>query len=410
MDLTPDEKRAKELAEDLSKFDVEGRAKARAGELAKENRPVYDYPDATDLEHFRLLKQATLDNTTPPGPKKLIEAYKGVGYAEHEEQFYVKLPGHGKAYENCGESLAKGCDNHKHHADGKTFVRLGKRSCNRKECPVCYEGWASKGAERATIRIAHYLVGPSKVRGALDRICKEYQVHPPKVLHKAVVDELEDLIQGGTEKPIHVVLSPPQENLEPWAQIGIYRSMKAKAVRLAKLAGLRGSSIIPHPYRLRCKACKAKIPDYHRECPECGGSEFEWMFSPHFHYLGFGWILGPQKIEVFYKAHGWVVKNLGVRDTVYGTFQYILSHAGVGPGFHTVSWFGSLGYRAERMREVPKLKAPKEKCPECGAYLSLLEWIGAVDRGPPPTYCEELARLNAYANDLSDDPENWRRR
>jgi hypothetical protein len=111
------------------------------------------------------------------------------------------------------------------------------------------------------------------------------------------------------------------------------------------------------------------------------------MMSPHFHVLGFGWIQDTAEI---YNSKGWIVKNLGVRKSVYWTFQYILSHAGVfldpessfhPVKFHVATWFGELSYNS--METIPKLITFKEYCPHCGLLLMPMD-DDELKRFPPP--------------------------
>lgn len=149
--------------------------------------------------------------------------------------------------------------------------------------------------------------------------------------------------------PIHVVFSPPK---------GVYdniKELREMMYRLSKIVGLYGGMSVFHPYR-------------------CGTGE--WYWSPHFHTLGYGWIQGTKEV---YQNEGWIVKNLGVRKDVVRVANYLLSHAGIRKGQHTVTWFGELGYA--------KLKVQSEQdeekcCPFCKAPLVLLEW-GHTDRPPP---------------------------
>lgn len=75
--------------------------------------------------------------------------------------------------------------------------------------------------------------------------------------------------------------------------------------------------------------------------------------------MGFGYPLG---ISEAFSKHGWFIKNLGVRNSVFQTIFYLMSHCGIRKGNHTVTWVGRLSYS--------KLKVPKEPpnthCPCCG--------------------------------------------
>jgi len=148
--------------------------------------------------------------------------------------------------------------------------------------------------------------------------------------------------------PIHVVFSPPP---------GSYTSIKESRemmYRLSKLVGLYGGMSVFHPYR-------------------CGKGEWKW--SPHFHTLGYGWITGTKEVH---ETKGWIVKNLGVRKDVVRVTNYLLSHAGIRQGQHTVTWFGELGYAKLKVDKEPE----ENNCPYCSAPLVLLTWEN-TDRGPP---------------------------
>jgi len=168
--------------------------------------------------------------------------------------------------------------------------------------------------------------------------------------------------------PIHVVFSPPP---------GSYTSIKEirkEMYGLSKIVGLFGGLSVFHPYR-------------------CGKGSWEW--SPHFHTVGYGWI---ENTETVYREKGWVVKNLGVRKDVMRVTNYLLSHAGIRQGQHTVTWFGALGYAKLKVTLEPE----DNNCPYCSAPLVLLECI-ATDRPPPiPDDFEGLMVNNGWTLKVSD--------
>jgi hypothetical protein len=330
-----------------------------------------------------------------------LSVFNGVGYADHEKRPNWDLCGHGLGYADCGSVKVKGCDNYLAHKSGKVLRRLYRRNCRRKQCPICYEGWASAEAERALIRLASYVVGRGVVKALISDLKRQFARHPKRVFHEALVFRLEKAVKDGRKDRsrglavIHVVLSPPQD--VSWDRLVDFRRCRSLAYEIAKKHGFRGGSLIPHPYRLRCVKCKSKIADFKKICSKCGGSSFEWMFSPHFHGVGFGWIHG---VKEGYREHGWVVRNLGIRKSVYWTFQYLLSHAGVSV-FHTVTWFGSLAYR--KLPFVAKLGSVRELCPECGAVLRPMQWCLA-DQDPPSLEYSEVP----YENDSWENSYEWR--
>ncbi len=340
-----------------------------------------------------------------------LEMFKDVLYAEQEQNPRWDLPGKGSALIDCGKITAIGCDAIHRHPNGKVFRRLKKVCCKRKQCPTCRQGWASSEAERALIRIATFLLEKSTIQSLLWRFKKKFKKHPKRIFHEALVIKLESMIKAVSKdrsipfmvrrrlRVFHVILSPPQ-NIR-WDTSDEFREIRRMVYRIAKFHGLDGGALIPHPYRLRCKKCKGTIPDHNKVCPICGGSEFEWFFSPHFHFVGFGWI---RITKAEFEKHGWVIKNLTDRKSVYYTFQYILSHAGISK-FHTVTWFGDLGYRSKKMKGgVPKVRFLRSACPVCGFYLRPMKWC-LVDRPPPKL---EYSKRDPYENDSWESIDEWK--
>lgn len=163
----------------------------------------------------------------------------------------------------------------------------------------------------------------------------------------------------------HVVVSPPR-----WLWHKPIEELRKEARKMAKRAGIKGGLDIVHPFRKQNK---------------------KWYLSPHFHYLAFGWV--SSTAEIFQK-NGWLVKNIGIRENPIGTVMYLLSHAGIKKGRHTVTWFGDLSYS--------KLKIEKPdfhiKCPECnGDFQRLIRFVDGFVAKPPP-----------IRFDLVEEPDGWK--
>lgn len=265
------------------------------------------------------------------------------------------LPGHGSPYSDCGSWIFRGCLDVEAHAQeridqdvaGKVFVEVTRRSCLRAVCPICYEKWAGKEAHKIEYRFSQW---------------------------------------KGSGKAIHVMISVPR---------GLWNvpleGLRSKIYKVARGVGFFGGSCIPHPFRQICDYCGSPKDSFTDRCLNCGCSEFSWVFSPHFHLIGYGWIRGD-RVKELYEREGWITKNLGLRDSVIATAQYQLSHAGIKEGKHTVTWFGAFSYN--KLRVVPEVQE-KPCCPLCGAELVLLRWRGGGD----PPFEEEGEYL--------DSPENW---
>ena len=225
-----------------------------------------------------------------------------------------QLPGHGVAYSDCGSWRARGCMHVEDHPtmtlDGlkgaQIVVEWYKRSCFRAECPVCYESWAGREAGKIAHRLSFKRNG----------------------------------------KVIHVVVSPSDSDVFSLP----YDKLRAKCYRIVKMHGFRGGSCIFHPFR--------------------EDDQGLWRFSPHFHLIGYGWIVETAK---GYHDHGWIVKNLGSRESVVATALYQLSHAGINADRHTVTWFGSF---AQIKLKTPPVGEKEHVCPVCGAELVELIYVG----------------------------------
>jgi len=166
-------------------------------------------------------------------------------------------------------------------------------------------------------------------------------------------------------RPIHVIFSPPASSLDKSGVANLRRELYA----VARKVGLLGGCAIFHPYRK---------------------SKGKWVFSPHFHTIGYGWI---DHVRSVHRKTGWVVKNVGVRESVYATARYLLSHAGVHPKQHTTTWFGRLSYNKLKVEKLDD----RASCPICGDRLVRLSWCGVGDSPNRPDM--ECCWF--------DDPRSW---
>lgn len=299
-----------------------------------------------------------------------------------------KLPGKGTARDSCGEFFWKGClelDKHQHtEHKGKIYRRACRRSCGRAQCPVCYQKWAALEGHRAVRRMAQFRT---------------------------------------TLKPIHVIVSPGASDIEK-----PYDDLKDKMYSLVKKVGIIGGMAIIHPFRSICDVCQKD-----KERCNCGDlQKLQWYVSPHFHLICYGWVNGSAVGSVF-ENEGWVIKNLGVRETVAGTITYQLSHAGVHMPDNQVScsvhgkdadacklanaypfpnppdcvisehegkkativWFGALSYN--KLKVDKSVMEHKDVCPICESELKEITFT----------------KYNAIFDDVLehseffDDPDGW---
>jgi hypothetical protein len=237
------------------------------------------------------------------------------------EQGFWRLPGHGEAYADCGSWRYRGCLHVEDHLNEGLFESIAGKA---------YVEFYKRSCLRAECPVC-YEKWAGKEAG--------------KIEHRlASVGRKMGLV-------IHVTVSP---SIDAWVMS--YEKLRAKAYFVAKKSGFRGGSCIFHPFR-----------------EDDNGF---WYFSPHFHLIGYGWI---QNTAEGFDSHGWIVKNIGVRESVSGTALYQLSHCGIHPDFHSVTWFGKLAYNKLSVRQ----KEPeKHICPACKRELEQLTFLGRDEQIP----------------------------
>jgi len=244
------------------------------------------------------------------------------------------LPAVEEPKEDCGKWMTKGCLNVPAHAGtkyaGRVYIKTFQKSCYRASCQICYKKWMARESNRATRRIEKY-----------QKISKK----PAK----------------------HIIISVPS-----WLHNTPVKQLRKTAYRILKSVNAIGGSLIFHPFRYN--------RDYKR-----------WYYSPHFHCIGFGWITNTEEI---YNKEGWIVKNKGVRDSVFSTFYYQLSHAGIKKRYHSLTWFGDLSYSKLKLDEEPN----SNQCPVCSAKLRPIFHYGLFGYTPPPETEVEMWV----------EPEGWR--
>ena len=244
--------------------------------------------------------------------------------------------GSSKPYDDCNSWRWKGCNLH----SGKAYVKSYRRNCMRLKCRVCKDRICSVKAHQAQKRIDAYKI---------------------KKL-----------------KPKHVIVSPPPD-LEYEVDYEVIRKKAINSLRLVNKSYKNsfGGIMIVHPRR-----CES-IRDYEK-------------VGLHFHFIGF--------INVDYKKVGeysktkkiYIVKDLGIRKSVFKTVRYAYDHAGVyketaKKKYKTASWIGclSINYKFTNGKKLYVEPDPIESCPKCPvdengfpSLLFSLEYVG--DNEPLP--------------------------
>ncbi len=239
------------------------------------------------------------------------------------------LPGQKEKKQDCGIWSYMGCTHTEKHANGKIFLKPFERSCFRADCEKCCYKWLGRSASKATERIKHY---------------ENQSKRPAK----------------------HIVISVPH-----WDYYKPKKELSKKVHEILRFVKCDSGLIIFHPFR------------YHKNIKQ-------WYYSPHFHVLGFGWI--ENSVET-YNENGYIVKNLGKRETVFGTIYYQLSHAGIKKHNHALTYFGNCSYCK---LILPKNEEESNKCPFCKEYLVELDYNRDCSYPPDPNIVTVEGLIEIY--------------
>lgn len=318
---------------------------------------------------------------------------------KNHNPFWWNMPGTGEAYDVCGhlwDREFKACLNLSKHSlgdhAGKVLVRKKASSCKRFECPVCYVDAAVKEASRIVTR---FMCMPkyNQVRDGYNYGVKNLVGSVVPYFHeveKERVDTAEDRTPFGV--PIHLMVSPSKEDSGLLVDAKGYEKLKSILREMLKLFKVNGGCIIFHPWRSR----KENYDEYSFDVEKVLNGDYdvksikkyfknmgkdfnEWYISPHFHIICYAKDgIDGDLVSKNFNETGWVVKNLGVRDSVMATAVYQLTHCGIHKNFHTVTWFGMMGYSSKYLREngFDPEQHLGSKCSECGEYLKNYLYVG----------------------------------
>jgi hypothetical protein len=309
----------------------------------------------------------------------------------------VRLPGYGDAPSRCRSLSPVGfCES------GHTV--LGRSSCGTRYCPDHWRDWIEDAVINMVAQLAAY------------RQAQE---------------------MGPEKRLVHVVPSPPQDRR--YSERALYEA-RTDAYDAARAAGVRGGSVVTHPYRTNDRG-----DDLYRMAKEAGDLDEDtgkWKFlreatedfedlsryiegSPHFHILG-----AAEDVDGEAAPEGWVVKRVRTFDTFHprdtdcyrdmaATAYYVLTHGAAVDGRATTTYFGEVSaFNPEEeltaamwgriQKEAEKaVKATPEEEPEEGA--------GSGHEECPHEECEAPVRPLAHLRDRLEDGDwaeslKWERR
>ena len=274
----------------------------------------------------------------------------------------VVLPGHGDSSPDCGEIIKFQCNK-----CGAVFDV--ESSCMMRECPRCYQKWASKEAKESSAR---YWMGSRLLSRSEGRDWR-------------------------TRRILHVVIS--------FRDLGEdLHDLRSRARMIAKNHGVVGGCMIEHPWRK--------------------GEDNQYVPDGYIHFHVFSLVFGDLKPGSEFEPWGAIFKVVpdarrndfnGFRKAreLRDAIRYALTHAGIRKGRHALTWFGELSYNMMSNKRLDdafpgvldRVKSWERKCPRCGStdveelegwdYTSWVErrWVVKYAGGHPERR-ERSSRLN----------------
>lgn len=262
----------------------------------------------------------TLDDFMTPSPNMYPAHSEKYGQVKINVGNGVMLPGHGSPGSDCGNNIPMHCNN-----CGETYTVTS--SCMKRECPNCYEKWASLEGKLSAYRL--WMASTSIVRG-----------RPYK--------------RGW--RVLHCVVSLPTGD----------DNTRDRARLISRKHGLRGGLMVWHPFRHDDE--KHYVPDGY----------------DHYHVVGLAYgDIKPGGIPEDGDAVFKVIKDARRNDyrgfqamkEVRKCIQYLLSHCGIQKGRHPLTWWGCMSYNSlsnktldvEFPEVMHKAREFKRRCPVCGS-------------------------------------------
>lgn len=121
----------------------------------------------------------------------------------------------------------------------------------------------------------------------------------------------------------HIILSPNYNiSKKIIANYESYKKVKKTIYKLIKDSGIFSGVLFFHLWSISCKKCGLQ----ELKC-NCADAQYFWRVHPHFHIIGYGYLVETLKIREYYQD--WVIINVGRRESIINTAYYLLSHVSI---------------------------------------------------------------------------------
>jgi len=231
------------------------------------------------------------------------------------------LPAQGRSKSYCKKWISWGCNNTKQHPEGKHYAEHEQKTCKTAHCPLCFESWINRQANRSARRFAKFAKN------------KKYNFR-------------------------HIILSPPPEKAITMS----YNELKKWLTFAMKVANIKTCAIVFHPFRFH------------------DNQKLLHFVSPHFHLLVYGRVTNTTE---FHNKTNWIIRNKGDMKTdvdIFNCVRYLLSHAGVRRGTHVIRYLGDISYRKLKVEKEPQ----NHFCPYCELPLTIFFARNSPKSKKPP--------------------------
>lgn len=223
------------------------------------------------------------------------------------------------------------CENHKLKSIEITYNRCGKL-----DCKTCYTSTASKQAIKINEKTREF-----------KRLAENNYVRVGRVIHLTV-------------SPKKALITSKLRSYD------MFLKFRKSAYKMLKLSGIHSGFIFTHVWSITCRDCGKD----ESECT-CVGDNLYWEISPHFHIIGYGYLLNTTEFKALYKD--WIVRNFGRRDDAYETALYLLTHCAIwrkpnGKLKPAYEPFGELHPKRFKTISSKVVSVPK-KCPRCKSVM-----------------------------------------
>jgi hypothetical protein len=332
------------------------------------------------------------------GKKLQISLSNGIeGHLTYQKRCLVIMahPGQGETKENvCGTvKFAIICPN------GDSPPELIYDSCDRWDCPVCYNNVLRETTARATERFERVSSDYSRAKvfkGDLIKHLRHWSISPPQDLFPSESSFLSD---GATFEGDFAKYTPESyKRLDRWKR-------KLSDILKTYSKSFYGGAVTFHAHR------KKHLDGSCCECQDCE-LDHVWEWGPHFHFIGYG---NFRPSEEIYDKTGWVLhtiqtsqetndKEASKTRSFSRTFFYIMSHATI----LSKSWIEpSIPSRPEAFgnaREEVLKTAPRNAYWWVGAYSSSNVQLLGIEKEREEGICDKCKtqRLVLNANAIKD--------